>query len=56
VDQQAAIGLGPQQGFEDTVDLGVDGVAHGGRGCGGGRWASRGSVDGAAAARQARVS
>ena len=29
VDQQPPVGLGPQQGLEDTVDLGVDGVAHG---------------------------
>ena len=28
VDQQPAVGLGPQQGLEDAVDLGVDGVFH----------------------------
>jgi hypothetical protein len=28
IDQQVTIGLGPQQGLEDAVDLGIDGMAH----------------------------
>ncbi len=28
VDQQPTVALGPEQGLEDTVDLGVDGVLH----------------------------
>jgi hypothetical protein len=30
MDQQVTIGLGPQQGLEDAVNLGIDGMAHGG--------------------------
>jgi hypothetical protein len=30
MDQQVAIGLGPQQGLEDAVNLGIDGMAHSG--------------------------
>ena len=30
MDQQVTVLLRPQEGLEDTVDLGVDGVAHGG--------------------------
>jgi hypothetical protein len=28
MDQQAAVALGPEQGLEDTVDLGIDSMAH----------------------------
>jgi hypothetical protein len=28
MDQQSAVALGPEQGLEDAVDLGVDGVFH----------------------------
>ena len=28
MDQQVAVGLGPEQGLEDAVDLGIDTVAH----------------------------
>ena len=56
VDQQPPVGLGSQQGFEDAVDLRVDGVMHGGRGHGGGRGERGRSVEVAAAARQAQGS
>jgi len=44
MDQQVAIGLGPQQGLEDAVNLGIDGMTHVGsvgrcRRCGKGRGA-----------------
>jgi hypothetical protein len=28
VDQQVAMVVGPEQGLEDTVDLGIDGAVH----------------------------